>query len=52
MVEYALVLCFIAIVSIVTIKALSTQTVETFNTINNGMISESVSATVPVEASH
>ena len=51
LVEYALVLALIAIVAILVVKAVGTQTSSTFDNIQSQMTSQGVTATSPSAAS-
>ena len=51
LVEYALVLALIAIVAILVVKAVGTQTSSTFDNIQGQMSSQSVTTSAPVAAS-
>ena len=51
LVEYALVLALIAIVAILVVKAVGTQTASTFDNIQSQMTAQGVAASTPVAAS-
>ncbi len=51
LVEYALVLALIAIVAILVVKAVGTQTASTFDNIQSQMTSQGIAASTPTAAS-
>ncbi|MBI5683791.1 MAG: Flp family type IVb pilin [Verrucomicrobia bacterium] len=51
LVEYGLVLALIAIVAILVVKAVGTQTTSTFDNVQTQMTSQGISATTPTAAS-
>ncbi|MBI5683790.1 MAG: Flp family type IVb pilin [Verrucomicrobia bacterium] len=51
LVEYGLVLALIAIVAILVVKAVGTQTTSTFDNVQSQMTSQGVASTAPTAAS-